>query len=65
MSGARDVADCHLPAELGLDPLNRKMRVYTGRGNYLPRLSTELPVADTEDDLGDVVHAVVHARPVD
>jgi hypothetical protein len=25
----------------------------------------KLPVTDTEDDLGDALHAVVHARPVD
>jgi hypothetical protein len=41
------------------------VRVYARTGHYLPRLVMELPTTDTEDDLGDAPHAVVHARPVD
>jgi hypothetical protein len=61
VSRAGDLADCYLSAELGLDPPNGKVRVYNRTGHYLPRLAMELPATDTEDDLGDALHAVVHA----
>jgi hypothetical protein len=65
VSRAREVADCNLPAEFMLDLLNGKLGVYAHPEPDLPRLATELPATDTEDGLGDALHAVVHARPVD
>jgi hypothetical protein len=64
-SRTRNSADFYLPAEFGLDPLNGEVRVYTRTNRNVPRLAMGLRATDTAHDLGDALHAAVHARPVD